>query len=50
LEVLGPSLLVHRAIPGSKMIALEGVGHDLPPGPAARVLKSVIAQALGARR
>jgi pimeloyl-ACP methyl ester carboxylesterase len=41
-------LRVHRAIPGSKMIALEGVGHDLPPGPAERVLKLVIAQALGA--
>ena len=35
-------LRVHRAIPGSKLLALDGVGHDLPPEEAHRVVKAII--------
>jgi pimeloyl-ACP methyl ester carboxylesterase len=35
-------LRVHRAIPGSKMLALVGVGHDLPATAAERVLDTLI--------
>lgn len=38
-------LRVHRAIRSSKMLALEGVGHDLPRGAAERVTRSLIAHA-----
>lgn len=38
-------LRVHRAIPGSKMLALDGVGHDLPSEETQRVLDSIIALA-----
>ena len=36
---------VHRAIPGSRMLVLDGVGHDLPPAEAQRVLEAMIALA-----
>lgn len=38
-------LRVHRAIAGSKLLTLEGVGHDVPPSAADRVLDSLIAHA-----
>ncbi len=33
---------VHRAIPGSRLLALEGVGHDLPPAAAERVIEALL--------
>jgi len=38
-------LRVHRAIPGSRMLVLDGVGHDLPPAEAHRVLDAMVALA-----
>lgn len=35
-------LRVDRAIPGSRLLALEGVGHDLPPPAAHEVLDEMI--------
>jgi pimeloyl-ACP methyl ester carboxylesterase len=35
-------LRVHRAIPGSKLLALDGIGHDLPPEEAHRVVEAII--------
>ena len=40
-------LRVHRAIPGSKLLRLDGVGHDVPPGEAQRVVDAIIALARG---
>lgn len=37
------ALRVHRAIQGSRLMVLEGVGHDLPPAEARRVLETMIA-------
>ena len=34
-------LRVHRAIRASKILALDGVGHDLPPSHAERVLEAI---------
>ena len=39
------ALRVHRAIPGSRLLVLDGVGHDLPPAEARRVLEAMIALA-----
>jgi pimeloyl-ACP methyl ester carboxylesterase len=36
-------LRVHRALPGSRMLELDGVGHDLPPEAAQRVVDAIIA-------
>ena len=36
-------LRVHRALPGSRLLALDRVGHDLPPGEAQRVVDAIIA-------
>jgi hypothetical protein len=36
-------LRVHRAILGSKMLRLDGVGHDVPPSQAERVVDAIIA-------
>lgn len=38
-------LRVHRAVRGSKLLALEGVGHDLPLRAAERVVQSLIEHA-----
>lgn len=35
-------LRVHRAIPGSRLLVLDGVGHDLPPAEAQRVLDAMV--------
>jgi pimeloyl-ACP methyl ester carboxylesterase len=38
-------LRVHRAVRGSRLLKLDGVGHDLPPGAAEQVLQSLIEHA-----
>ena len=43
-------LRVHRAVPGSRMLVLDGVGHDLPPDQAQHVVDAIIALARTARR
>ena len=40
-------LRVKRAIPGSRLLVLEGVGHDLPPVHAHRVLDAIVNLARG---
>jgi len=35
-------LRVHRAIPGSRLLVLDGVGHDLPPAEAQTVLDAMV--------
>ena len=35
-------LRVHRAVPGSRMLPLDGIGHDLPPAEAQRVVDAII--------
>jgi pimeloyl-ACP methyl ester carboxylesterase len=38
-------LRVHRAIPDSRMLALDGVGHDLPSEEGKRVVDAIISLA-----
>jgi LmbE family N-acetylglucosaminyl deacetylase len=39
--------LDHRRISGARLVAVEGMGHDLPPGVVDRILQPLVPHLLG---